>query len=500
MGDTTCVTEPGLFRVLVPVLLTGCLALALAACGDGAADAGPTQTTDALPDDPEELMAVALRASFRDPAATVEEDPDPAAVLKMGESGDERYVPVLVDILGFSWLLTPRLEEAVLWSLSSLSGLELTEENETSVWWVEQLSMREDVELPPGYARWKGNLYTKLIDSRIGSFLVDAEDPRIRLEEVVWGGVLRDGIPDLQGPPVVAAADAAYLREDDRVFGLSINGESRAYPLRVMNAHEMANDVLGGAAIALAYCTLCGSGVAYAAETGGETFSFGTSGLLYRGNKLMYDRQTQTLWVQFSGEPVIGPLQESGIVLERLPLTLTTWAEWLVQHPETTVLDNETGIYPGEVYAAESDPESPYYDYRAASGPIFPVHQRSGLLPDKEWVAGVSIAGQAVAYPLAVLDARDVVNDEVGGTEIVMIADGARAYERGGLLFVETRETEDGFVVVDGSGGEWRVTEDALVSADDAERTLARVDSQVAYWFAWFQFHTDTSVYEEGGD
>ena len=97
---------------------------------------------------------------------------------------------------------------------------------------------------------------------------------------------------------MIAAGDADYLRDDDLVFGVEINGDIRAYPLRIMGWHEMFNEVIGGVPVALAYCTLCGAGILFetAVEGRDEPFVFSTSGFLYRSNKLMYDRQTESMW------------------------------------------------------------------------------------------------------------------------------------------------------------------------------------------------------------
>ena len=130
---------------------------------------------------------------------------------------------------------------------------------------------------------------------------VAPEKMKIRLEEATWGGVDVDGIPSLDDPQLIAAADAGYMLDDDLVFGVEINGDARAYPLRIMGWHEMFNEVIGGVPVALAYCTLCGSGILFETQVAGrdEAFVFGSSGLLYRSNKLMFDRQTDSLWNQF---------------------------------------------------------------------------------------------------------------------------------------------------------------------------------------------------------
>ena len=149
-------------------------------------------------------------------------------------------------------------------------------------------------------------------------------------------------------PKLIDAKDADYLTGDEQVFGVSIDGDSRAYPLRIMDWHEMFNDVIGGVPVALAYCTLCGSGILYDTRVEGREapFVFGSSGFLYRSNKLMYDQETNSLWNQFVGRPVVGPLTGSGIELKILPVAITSWRKWQERHPETKVLSLDTGYTP----------------------------------------------------------------------------------------------------------------------------------------------------------
>ena len=238
----------------------------------------------------------------------------------------------------------------------------------------------------------------------------------------------------------------------------------------------------------------------YSTEINGEVFSFGTSGLLYRSNKLMYDRGTETLWVQFYGTPAIGPLAGSGLELEVLPHALTTWREWLALHPDTTVLDIATGLYPTTTYQPEYDPTSPYYEYRTSPDPIFPVYERSTLLPDKELILGVNVQGLPKAYPLRLIQERGVVEDVIGQTAVVVLptddGQGARVYESGALSFSAVREQDGTLTVTDGAGRGWRIQEQALVLEDDPQQTLPRLEARVAYWFGWFQFHPTTTVYE----
>ena len=226
----------------------------------------------------------------------------------------------------------------------------------------------------------------------------------------------------------------------------------------------------------------------------GETTEFGTSGMLYRSNKLMYDRATETLWHQFRGEPVAGPLAGSGIRLKVLPNVLTTWGEWLAGHPDTTVISNDTGIYPAEFYTPEEDFSSIYYSYRADPGTMFPVAGIDGGLPIKDQVFGLTFNGEARAYPRSALALEPVLNDTVGGQDVVIITvagGGVRAYNRDGLQFQISPEGQ----LQDDSGRQWQVFEDALENADDPSQRLERLPSRDAYWFGWHAFYPHTDIY-----
>ena len=199
--------------------------------------------------------------------------------------------------------------------------------------------------------------------------MMDPGAPRlIDAREVLWGGVEVDGIPALEFPAQVSVQEAAaWINDSDPVIGVAINGDVRAYPIRIIAWHEMVNDTVGGLPVSLAYCTLCGAPILYDGRAGDAVYRFGTSGLLYRSNKLMYDRTTETLWNQFSGEPVWGPLAGRGIRLTPLPAVHTTWGEWRRAHPGSTVLDIETG------FRRDYGPGVAYADYNASPDPLFYV-------------------------------------------------------------------------------------------------------------------------------
>ena len=161
----------------------------------------------------------------------------------------------------------------------------------------------------------------------------------------------------------------------------------------------------------------------YSAKIDGEKVEFCTSGFLYLSNKLMYDGRTNTLWHQSTGEPVVGALADSGIQLSTFPVVVSTWEEWVTAHPDTLVLNNDTGVYPPGSYLAESDPSSVYSRYRNSPNTMFPVAQRSALLDTKAEVLGSRLDGQSKAYPLDRLVEEVVVNDELGGSPLVIVTD-----------------------------------------------------------------------------
>ena len=237
----------------------------------------------------------------------------------------------------------------------------------------------------------------------------------------------------------------------------------------------------------------------------GFSTTFGTSGLLYRSNKLMYDRGTFSLWSQLLGEPVIGPLADSGIKLDFYPSVLTTWGEWLEEHPDTTALSPVTGYYPRRFYTPERSPTSIYFDYRSSPDRRFAVWDRDDRLELKDEVLGLSVGGVHKAYPVEALRKETVVNDVVGGVEVVILSStdssSVRVYMREGRELVSTGPAGPGGrpqTVVDGDGVEWTVTEEGLVSVDDPARTLPRVPSRLAFWLGWYSFHPDTLFYDGG--
>ena len=416
--------------------------------------------------------------------------------------GDKSMVSVIVTMMRY-------VNQRDVFEESLLTLSELTGQDFGGDWhaWFEWVGANLDEYRPPdGYPQLKRRFLAGIHPGFEQLLQGYEETSRIEPFEIEWGGVAPDGIPPLEFPPSIPAEEADYLESHERVFGVSINGEHRAYPLRIMNPHEMANDVLGGEPISLAYCTLCGAGIAYSGKFNDIETTFGTSGFLYRSNKIMYDRETLSLWNQELGQPVIGELADSGIQLDFFPTLLTTWGEWKNTHPDTTVLSLDTGVYQPGRYFPEDNSNATYYQYFNTPDTMFPVWIRDDSLEAKDVVLGVRIGEAAKAYPVTALQTDRVVNDVLGETNIVVLASelsqAATAYERGDQEFSRLQDdTSTGIPmkVVDRSGHVWNVTEEALVNAADSSQTLPRIPTHSSFWFGWYAFYPDTELYESGG-
>jgi len=381
-------------------------------------------------------------------------------------TNDVRIAPALVDAVFFN---TAGRAETV----AVLEHL-LREKHGTSYKkWVEAVGRREDVVPAPGYVAFKARLFAK-IDPALAALLREDAPRSIRAEEIVWGGVKKDGIPALDDPAFIDASRATWMNPDDLVFGVVINGDTRAYPERILAWHEMANDRVGGRRVSLSYCTLCGAAILYDAET----YTFGSSGFLYRSNKLMYDRQTQTLWSQLTGQPVFGPLVAKNLApLRVLPLTVTTWREWKALHPRTRVLSLETG------YERDYRPGAAYGKYFASPDLMFPVWKKAPSdLAVKDWVLVVLVGETRRIYPIQTLP--DLLHDR----EVVIVNE--RAYAGAGRRF-----RREGDALVDIANGETFAIDEAALVSQSGER-LQRLPSHRAFWFGASAFYPGAEIWK----
>ena len=358
--------------------------------------------------------------------------------------------------------------------------------------WFLYVAGRDDLTPPPGYVAWKGEVFSR-IDPVYRRILAPGTEVRLRLREVQWGGVPLDGIPAIDDPESVPADTARFMRDTDTVFGVRIGGEHRAYPVKVLSWHELLNDTVGGQPITLSFCTLCGSGILYSAvDDEGARLMFGTSGLLYRSNKLMFDRATLSLWSNLTGEAVVGERAAQGSRLTMLPMTLTRWDAWRQRHPDTTVMvpDPAAARRTGYRYVEGAADQ-------ARAGVEFPVWRQSEALERNTRIYALRIAGEARAYPLDKLRAERIVHDTLGDVPIVLVVDAdsgaVRAYERGRQRFETPASTPLRQLRAE-DGSMWWIGEDGL-APDAGGSPLPRVPGHVAFWFGWYAFYPETTVY-----
>lgn len=340
----------------------------------------------------------------------------------------------------------------------------------------------------PDYAEFKEKLYRQ-IDPRFAEYFAKNPKTEIRLDEIRWGGVLRDGIPPLKDPETLAANKATYLNDGDVVFGVTFNGESRAYPKRILAWHEMVKDHVGGVSINGVYCTLCGSMIVYSTELEGKHYELGTSGFLYRSNKLMYDHTTKSMWSTLEGKPVVGPLVGQGIVLKPLYVVTTTWGEWKRRNPDTTVLSLNTGHERnyGEGVA--------YKDYFSTDRLMFDIPDalKDDRLKNKERILALRSGkndGDVLALSVDFLARHPVHQQKLGNKQLVILTDpsgASRVYDAGEKHFTSwDGKTE----AVDDAGGKWNVTEAALTG----EVILPRFPAHEAFWFGWHSAFPKTQL------
>lgn len=338
------------------------------------------------------------------------------------------------------------------------------------------------------YADFKAYLYNALDPAFYQYFYGRESQAKIRLDEIVWGGVSKDGIPTLKSPTMMAAVEAKYLSDTDVVFGLMINGEARAYPKRILAWHEFLTDDIGDQSIAVVYCTLCGTVIIYDTEFNGVKHKLGTSGFLYRSNKSMYDESTKSLWSTIFGKPVVGLLVDKNIELSILPVETTTWGEWSERHPNTQVLSIETG------HARNYAEGEAYKEYFANDNLMFPVPRLDMRLPNKARVfipRPKNFAAQPLAISVEYLKQKRMHQDQIDGQRLLIITEnngGSRAYAIDDQQFKSYKDGK----LLDTKNKVWEVKESALIGPE--KQRLSRIPAHEVFWFAWINVFPETRI------
>ena len=379
------------------------------------------------------------------------------ALNEIAKSKDPRVAWVITDMMRFTW--QPHVFDSLVKTAAQLLELEL----KTIEQWKEITNhlIAWDIPAYPGYLKAKRTIFTKFVPGWERIFVEGKIDWRL----VSWGGVHIDDraydttdelcncIPAADNPEVSSAEDAQWLKDDDIVFGIEVNGEYRAYPRRIMEVREMVNDTLGGRHLGIPYCTLCGAAQAYFTDqlpSDVQRPVLRTSGLLIRSNKVMYDINTYSVFDTFLGKAVTGPLSEIGLQLKQATVVTTNWGSWKEAHPETTVL----------VEALALGRDFDFRNGRDANGPIFPIGDQDPRLPVHEDVIGVVTAsGKPIAFQ------RTKAFAALKNGENITFENVALKLDAGGIRAIDK----------DGSD----------------------IGSHESFWFAWSQFYPGTALWPQ---
>lgn len=333
----------------------------------------------------------------------------------------------------------------------------------------------------------------------------------IDLSELTPGGPPKDGIPSIDNPSFIPIEEArTWLGDQEPVIALEIDNEARAYPLQIMTFHEIVNDAMSGIPIVVSFCPLCYSAVVYSRDVGGEVLTFGVSGLLRHSDLVMYDRQSESLWQQVTGEAIVGGY--IGTTLERIPAQIISFAQFEASYPDGGVLSRETGYdrpYGRNPYAGYDDIDSRPFLYDG------PTDER---LPPMEKVVAVELDDTYMAYPHSVTREQRVIHDELGGRSIVVFhADGAvsaldaaeisSSREIGSTGVFESTigdralhfDYDDGRFVDRETGSTWTITGEAIDGPLQGE-ALTPLDHGDYFAFAWFAFRPETKIYDPQGE
>lgn len=281
----------------------------------------------------------------------------------------------------------------------------------------------------------------------------DFSGAKVAKEDLLQGCSGKDCIPSINNPQFETAQEAgSWLAPDDRIFALEYNGVVRAYPQRIMNWHEIVNDEANGTPIAITFCPLCGSTLAFERKVDGVITEFGVSGKLHNSDLVMYDRYEGNLWQQITGEAIVGPAAKRNEELKKVPIITVPWSQWKTEHPNTQVLSRNTGF-------SRNYDQYPYGTYEENDELLFGVKGLDNSLQIKTPIYGVEINGASKAYPESVFDEDTVINDQIGDATIKL------EKQANGEIAVTNTETGEEIIPIR------------------------------LFWFAWAAFHPDTELY-----
>ncbi len=318
--------------------------------------------------------------------------------------------------------------------------------------------------------------------------ITDGKKHIIPLDKIRDGGPPKDGIPSIDEPKFATVDESQFVSDEDIVIGLSINGESKAYPLFILVWHEIVNDVVGGIPVAVTYCPLCYTNQVFDRTLDDTIVEFGTSGKLYNSNLVMYDRLTDSYWSQGLGIAITGEL--SGDSLDTIPFDVITWGDWKELHLDTLVLTTDTG----HIRSYNTDPYGSYYTNPQI---LFPVDNQDDRIPLKEVIVGFHQDDIFKAYKQSDVESNGIINDAVGNSSILVVSmfpGNSRIFDRMVNDDVLDFIFEDGLILDTNTKSVWDYDGKSISGTLKGEQ-LSRLSINPGFWFSWVSFHPDTLVY-----
>ncbi|MEM7406582.1 MAG: DUF3179 domain-containing protein [Pseudomonadota bacterium] len=334
----------------------------------------------------------------------------------------------------------------------------------------------------------------------------DFANTSINLDEVMSGGPPKDGIPAIDEPKFVSVADAGkFVLGAEPVVTLSVGEDHRAYPLQILIWHEIVNDTVGGTPVSVTFCPLCNATLVFDRRINGKVLDFGTTGRLRKSDMVMYDRQTESWWQQFTGVGIVGAM--NGVELKRVPASIVSFSDFATAHPDGKVLSRDTGH-------RRRYGQNPYQGYDNIENSPFlffdPVDPR---LPAMERILNITVGDTHKLYPFRAFAKEAVINDSVASIPVVAFsADGTLSVlDRGAIE--ESRKIRSvtafgrrvngrtlDFALVDGhledrqTNSRWNLLGTAI-DGDLKGTQLPALDSGIHFAFAWLAFRPDTAIY-----
>jgi len=323
--------------------------------------------------------------------------------------------------------------------------------------------------------------------------------------EIFSGGVPRDGIPPIDSPKFETIAEAsAWLADKEPVFAVSLNGETKGYPLQILIWHEITNDELGGEPVAVTFCPLCNSAITFKRTLDGTVYDFGVSGKLRNSDLVMWDRQTESWWQQLTGEAIVGEMV--GAQLAFIPTQLVSFRDFKTAFPDAQVLSQNTGF--SRPYG-----KNPYRGYDTDQQPFLFADIPDSRLQAVDRVVTVTNGDIAKAYPYKILAQKNVVADTVGEQDLVVFWEAGTTSALDKASIADSRDVGSVTVydpnlnglkltftwngesfVDDQTNSTWNIFGQAI-AGELAGQQLTPVLHTSQFWFAWAAFRPDTEIY-----